>query len=612
AATVAWCVFNLQDAALTGLGAATIVPIENGVYGIAKIVLLVGLASASPHWGIYGSWNAGLLFSLILVNALIFGRLLRPRAERADGTHAPTRSEIVGFAAPDFVGALLWLAATTLMPVLVIGIAGPSSNAYFSLAWMIAVPLLAISTSTGAAFVVSAARDSAQTGEYARGVLRQTLWLVLPAATVTAVAAPYVLRLFGRPYADHAVGTLALLALSAIPNTLTTLYVRIYRVQGRMRAVIGLLAAQCGLVLTLAPVLLSAIGIAGVGWAWLISQVIVAVAVTWLDPGALWPRGRGGMLAAAGIGRTARLRRRNAAALAGCAGEGIKLEAVEPTINDIAVGRGVDGHGQAIVIKLAVSDAGARSLQRAVKVLSSLAEDPRLACWETPYPAILSRGELDRRSFVVESALVGESAATLLDGGADLDSVLAAALDAIEGLHRLTARKATITSELLDDWLDRRALAIEAVLSPRRAAVLRRTVAALRTELDGRTVTLARGHGDFVPENVLLDPDSLRVSGIVDWELSGEAVMPAIDATMFTLAARSRAAHCELGASVASALMNNPDYLRPGDGVPAPTLVMICWLAHIAANLTKSERYGRNLVWKRRNVYRVLDSLAAR
>ncbi|MDQ6779134.1 MAG: hypothetical protein M3071_23575, partial [Actinomycetota bacterium] len=42
AATVAWCVFNLQDAALTGLGAATIVPIENGVYGIAKIVLLVG------------------------------------------------------------------------------------------------------------------------------------------------------------------------------------------------------------------------------------------------------------------------------------------------------------------------------------------------------------------------------------------------------------------------------------------------------------------------------------------------------------------------------------------------------------------------------------------
>ncbi|MDQ6805253.1 MAG: hypothetical protein M3065_09880, partial [Actinomycetota bacterium] len=59
-------------------------------------------------------------------------------------------------------------------------------------------------------------------------------------------------------------------------------------------------------------------------------------------------------------------------------------------------------------------------------------------------------------------------------------------------------------------------------------------------------------------------------------------------------------------------LMNDPDYLRPRDGVPARTLVMICWLTHIAANLTKSERYARNPVWKRRNVYRVLDSLATR
>jgi O-antigen/teichoic acid export membrane protein len=283
AATLAWCVFNLQDSALTGLGAAVVVPVANGAYGVAKIALLVALVSVSPHWGVYGSWTAGLLFVLLPVNAFVFSR----RAGGESAAAGPTRSEIVRFAAPDYAGALLWLAAMTLMPVIVVGLAGPESNAYFSVAWMLSGPLLGIATSTGAALVVAAAGDATRVAGYARGVLRQTALMVVPAAAGMALAAPYVLRLFGPAYADRAAGTLALLALSAIPNVVTTLYVRIYRVQKRMRAVVAALAAQCGLVLALGPLLLSAVGIAGVGLAWLVSQAAVALALVWLDPQAL-------------------------------------------------------------------------------------------------------------------------------------------------------------------------------------------------------------------------------------------------------------------------------------------------------------------------------------
>jgi O-antigen/teichoic acid export membrane protein len=292
AATLAWCVFNLQDSALTGLGAAVVVPVANGAYGVAKIVLLVALVAVSPHWGLYASWTAGLLVVLPAVNAVTFRIAARRRADAGAVAPPPTRSQIVRFVAPDYVGALLWLAAMTLMPVIVVGIAGPAENAYFSVAWMVSGPLLAISTSTGAALVVAAAGDPARLGRYARGVLRQTAAMVVPAAAAIAVGAPYVLRLFGRGYADHASGTLALLALSAIPNIVPTLYVRIYRVQQRMRAVVALLAVQCGLVLTLAPILLSAMGIAGVGLAWLVSQTLVALGLLWLDAGAL-SRGSG-------------------------------------------------------------------------------------------------------------------------------------------------------------------------------------------------------------------------------------------------------------------------------------------------------------------------------
>jgi hypothetical protein len=85
AATMAWCVFNLQDSVLTGLGRAVLVPVENQIFSTAKIVLLLALAAASPHYGILASWTAALVFSLVPVNLLIFRRLLPARARARGG-----------------------------------------------------------------------------------------------------------------------------------------------------------------------------------------------------------------------------------------------------------------------------------------------------------------------------------------------------------------------------------------------------------------------------------------------------------------------------------------------------------------------------------------------
>ena len=53
-----------------------------------------------------------------------------------------------------------------------------------------------------------------------------------------------------------------------------------------------------------------------------------------------------------------------------------------------------------------------------------------------------------------------------------------------------------------------------AVLSPAAVAQVR---AELCEALAGRRVAVGWVHGDFVPGNVLVDPDSARVTGIVDW-----------------------------------------------------------------------------------------------
>ena len=53
---IAWGIFTLQDAVLPALRSAVWVPIENIVFGVAKIALVIGLAAAAPGAGVFLSW----------------------------------------------------------------------------------------------------------------------------------------------------------------------------------------------------------------------------------------------------------------------------------------------------------------------------------------------------------------------------------------------------------------------------------------------------------------------------------------------------------------------------------------------------------------------------
>jgi O-antigen/teichoic acid export membrane protein len=639
-ATVAWCVFNLQDSALIGLGAAVLVPVENIVYGIVKIALLVALVSVSPHFGIFGSWTAGLVISMVTVNFLIFGPLLRRRtATPAAAVEMPTHRDIVRFAAPDYLAALMWLAATTLMPVIVVAISGATSNAYFSLAWMIVLPVAAASASMGVALVARSAAEPRRLPEYARGVMRRMVRLTVPVAVALALASPLVLRLFGPEYAAHGSLTLSLLALMTIPNTVTALYTSMYRAQRRMRAVVTLQFALCGSVLLLAPLMLGVMGIAGVGLAWLVCQTIVAVSLLCIDgavvSGAHRESGRRGPLdLAADLGavkalrglRANRFRRRHAEQLARCVPAGMVLMSTEPSVTDVVVGRAQDRQvGDGVIVKLAWTPNGDVSLQGASERLAALAADPRLRGWDVPRPQVLALDSLDGHRVVVESALSGVTMARLLARGERWEPLAQRATAAIEGLHHLTAEPVAIGPDLLERWIQGPTHAIERVVarSRRRAKALRELSTELGAALDGQRVIAGWIHGDFVPSNVLMDEDATTVTGIIDWERAQTPDLPAIDRTMLLLAIHTQLARRELGQLVAAVVQGQAsapvraalaEAADTGDpqGLDVRALTLLCWLRHAAMLVTQSERYAHHVVWKRYNVFAVLDALGDR
>ena len=277
---VIWSLFTLQDGALVGLRNANWVTAENAAFGIAKIALLLPLATLIPHIGLYVSWMVPAALAVPLVNLLIFRKLLPRHASKSVTAPPPTRRQVGRFLAGDVSGALMLLATISLVPVLVALNAPPATNAYFYMAWTIGITIDLLAANMALSLTVEGAFDPVKLAVHARAALRRILLLLVPVVAGAVLLAPWILGLFGPGYARFGAPILVLLALATLPRTLTEIYLGALRAQNRTSFVALVQGVRAVLILGLTLVLIKLMGIIGVGVAVLVSQVIMAAAVT--------------------------------------------------------------------------------------------------------------------------------------------------------------------------------------------------------------------------------------------------------------------------------------------------------------------------------------------
>jgi O-antigen/teichoic acid export membrane protein len=271
-------IFVLEDSALTGVRAATFVPIENGTFSVLKLALLVPLVRLLPAAGIYVSWTAAIALAVVPTNAYLFGRAV-PRHLRlySVATPVPRFRDIRAFLIPDSVAALFLLASTALLPLLIIDRLGPSAAGHYALAWIIGYSLFLVSLNMGFSLVVETAADQSELRRLSRRSMTHLAKLLVPVVAVILVAAPYILLAFGPGYAQADVTPLRLLALASLPALITNTAISATRSQRRMRMVLGIQVTICVLVWGLSAALMGHFGITGVAAAWLIAQTATAL-----------------------------------------------------------------------------------------------------------------------------------------------------------------------------------------------------------------------------------------------------------------------------------------------------------------------------------------------
>jgi O-antigen/teichoic acid export membrane protein len=281
AATVIWGIFALEDAALTGLHRTMVVPVENTVYGVGKLLLLASIALLLPSTGIFVSWVVPLVAVVPVINWLIFRRFLKHPSphlmDPAPGVTGLRPREVIRFASVDYVGTIFGQTYGNLLPLLVLSALGAAANGAFYVAYTIASALGLVADNFATSLLVGGAAAPHRLAELTRGTLARCGLVVVPGAALLLLAPHLILAIYGGGYVAHASTLLGLLAVGAIPYSLVMMALSLDRIDRRVGRAAWTQAALAALVLAGSWLLLKKLGINGVGVAWAAGNLVVAI-----------------------------------------------------------------------------------------------------------------------------------------------------------------------------------------------------------------------------------------------------------------------------------------------------------------------------------------------
>jgi O-antigen/teichoic acid export membrane protein len=274
-----WTIFVLQDSVLTGLRAAVWVPVENAAFSLAKLLLLLLLASnGSP--GIFLAWAIPVVPAVMAVNLYIFGRRIPFHlARKSEHSEVLKWQTLRNFVFAEYTSGLLGSIAIFLPPVVVVSYLGARAGAYFYVPWLIGAVMQTLLWNVSTSFVVEARYTKTELKSKLRRSSQLAVLVILPLVTALLIGAPLFLRILGAGYSREGSTLLRLVALSILPMAVTMLYQTFVWYEGHLWQLVGVQSLYVGLFLGVTFGLLAVLHIDAAGVGLLVSQGITALVV---------------------------------------------------------------------------------------------------------------------------------------------------------------------------------------------------------------------------------------------------------------------------------------------------------------------------------------------
>lgn len=252
--------------------------LRNVVYGLVRLGLPAIFAVFFGVFGIFASWGVAAFIALV-VGWLFFMRKILPEYRPSLRASKTVVNDIFHFSFGNYIGGILSMLPTFLLPIMLVNLATPELAAYFYVAWMIAGILFIVPQ----AVATSLFAEGSHFQDRFSGDIRKSLRLILVLVTIGIIALFFfgniLLFLFSADYSENAFDLLRILAISAVFVSINGVYFTIKRVEKKVAPIILISAFITIMTLIVAYVLVPPLGLIGVGIGWIASQGLVSLAI---------------------------------------------------------------------------------------------------------------------------------------------------------------------------------------------------------------------------------------------------------------------------------------------------------------------------------------------
>ena len=679
AAVVAQTLYSLQKGVLAELGLSALLPIRSGLSRISALMLLAPLSvTALSDLGPFAAWAISLFIAFATINVFMFAQL-KAGHRTAPASTGPARLH-GGITYLDWnrITDLITMSAIVAAPLLALKYGGSQEGASYWVAWLVASSITLLVGALSASLLAETPAESRLQASSV-DIFVRTMMILAFAVAIVVAGAPLIMELFGKTYVTQGTAILRLLALASIPWGGVTIYLMVLRARGAALNT-SIIQSATLLLLVVAGVLLGRpFGALGMAIAWFAVHSFVALSIAGINAWRLGGDGIIDLLLVAGSSCA-----RIVAELTDLK-QDMKLNPepepdiqellrkvpvkgadkwcllhTVPTQGDVAVHFLGDPRSMktsefgdfnpqvaGALLKTSLTPDGAASLDRHIDCLRRLNADQRLTGRDFLLPEILALKREEGRARVVESLLPGEDGRTALKVSAARDSAMSGAMRAIAILHERTSRPVLIDDDWFDKWMVHPARNLQRpvltlLAEEQRNAALAALEAEQRDFWHGRKIRLGWSHGDYSPGNILFEkfpnrneggagrqtdkPDaSVKVGGIIDWDMASPDSPPGFDACHLAITTRSQLTGDGLGRIVRELLLEpvwKPEEERwlaasihsdcglndwPSQPDAVRAMVGLVWLHHVNANMQKSRRFVTSRLWASSSVERVLQ-----
>jgi O-antigen/teichoic acid export membrane protein len=282
--TAFWTVSTVLDYTFIAQRTSRAMTSRNAIFGVTKIPLvLVAPLLVGAHAGvtaIFASWVIACAISCALAIGFIVPRL-RPGARlRLSGALTELRA-MTRLLAGNYFITLGNVLPAYLLPIIVVSRLSATDNAFFYITWLVGGVFFMVSSAIAFSLFAEGSNEPRQLRRLTISSVRLTTTLLLPAMLFMLLAGRLILSVFGARYASSGIALLLILTAAAIPDAITNICAAVLRVEGRL-AVGGMLTCGMAAIAAIGAWVVAPLdGLAGIGLAWLASQMIGSAWVLW-------------------------------------------------------------------------------------------------------------------------------------------------------------------------------------------------------------------------------------------------------------------------------------------------------------------------------------------